>query len=461
MTIKKRLYISFLLILLIIIFIVGVFFYSTYNLNSIHINQNDRYDQIRRVEKLKEYNNSFAWIVLDIITDKDKPKIVTERFNKSTVLFKKLNNNKKDVVKYSEYQKEKDDIKLIFLHFEKIEKLIKEDLYELTNNNKSEIFFYNFNLTYQKMSETLNQELITKITVLQNKLDETEKEKDQFINKIKLELIVLLLISFLLSFLISSKLIREIKVMLDKLNNGVLQLLSNDENTIKVDIDKNNELSEITKNLNSYIEKQDDIIQAREELLRNISHELKTPITKGKFLVEKFKHEKSDKVVESINNIFYDMEELTSRLLQREKLNFVTLNISKFKVSTLILEALSKLSIDDESKVLLSIDDDFDIEGDLYYLTMALKNLIDNAMKYSKVYPIKIDTSNQTIYVKNIADELSNDFIYYIQPFTREPNQQSGHGLGLNIVNKIIKLHDFKLDYMYKNPYNIFTILFK
>ena len=69
MTIKKRLYISFALILSIIIFIISVFFYTIYNLNEIHSSQKHRYDQLLRVEKLKEYNNSFSWVVLDIVTD--------------------------------------------------------------------------------------------------------------------------------------------------------------------------------------------------------------------------------------------------------------------------------------------------------------------------------------------------------------------------------------------------------
>ena len=54
--------------------------------------------------------------------------------------------------------------------------------------------------------------------------------------------------------------------------------------------------------------------------------------------------------------------------------------------------------------------------------------------------------------------ELSNDLIYYIQPFTREPNQQQGHGLGLNIVSKILGLHGFDLNYKHENSYNVFTI---
>lgn len=248
--------------------------------------------------------------------------------------------------------------------------------------------------------------------------------------------------------------------MLDKLNKGVLQLFSNDENTIKVNIGKNNELSEITNNLNSYLEKQDDIIHSREELLRNISHKLKTPITKGKFLLEKLKSNRSNETIENINNVFLDIEDLTSKLLEREKLNYTQLKISKFKLSTLVLESLSKLSIDDESKVSIDIRDDFYIKGDIYYLTIVLKNLIDNAMKYALEYPIIISSSINEINIKNKAKKLSNDIIYYTQPFTREPNQQQGHGLGLNIVNKIVQMHNFSLKYEYKNHYNNFSITF-
>ena len=79
MTIRQKLTISFFLILLITIFIIGVFFYSIFNLNEVHMAQKHRYDQIRRVERLKEYNHSFSWIVLDIITDYEKVNIVKKK----------------------------------------------------------------------------------------------------------------------------------------------------------------------------------------------------------------------------------------------------------------------------------------------------------------------------------------------------------------------------------------------
>lgn len=458
MTIKQRLYISFFLILLIIVFIIGGFFYSIYNLNEIHSIQKHRYDQVRRVEKLKEYNNSFAWIVLDIITDYNKADIVQARLNKADKLFKQLNLEEKKIIQNVESKKEKENLELIFALFERIKVLIQKDLQTFIHKKGDN--FTEFNIRFENKHKNLDLLLVGKIDSLQKKLYQTEKSKDDFIYKIKLELVILLFIAFSLSFFISTRIIKEIQEMLDKLNKGVLQLFNNEQKTIKVDIGKNNELNEITENLNSYLEKQDDIIHSREELLRNISHELKTPITKGKFLLEKLKEQKDDTAIKKINKVFIDIEDLTSKLLQREKLNFVTPSKTKFKVSSLILEALSKLSIEDESKISLQIEDDFEIQGDIYYLTIALKNLVDNANKYAKKYPIKIKTTNNILYVENIADKLSNDLIYYIQPFTREPNQQQGHGLGLNIVNKIIQMHNFTFNYTYSNPYNIFYIQF-
>lgn len=205
-------------------FIITVFFYTMYNLNEIHISQNQTQDQIRKAEQL--------------------------------------------------------------------------------NNEKS--------------SEYLAQN----IEDLKDKLNQEEKRKNEFIDTIKLELVLLVFVAFLLSYIISMKIIKEIQEMLDKLNNGILQLFNNDENTIQVDLGNNNELSLITDNFNLYLEKQKEIIHSREELLRNISHELKTPITKGKFLLEKIKDDQKIETINSINNVFTDIEALTNKLLQKGKTQF-------------------------------------------------------------------------------------------------------------------------------------------
>jgi two-component system OmpR family sensor kinase len=424
-----------------------------FHLNTIHLQQNHRFEQIRKVEKLKEYKNALSWIALDIFIDKSNNEIVVEKTNRLKELFKNIFLLEKPLLKDGETSVEKERTLDIFTHFKKIEKLINQ---KLEKNGIEQ-----FTIEFKPLREETSFLIIQKIDFIQNKLNETEKLKENFISTIKVELVLLLLVAFLLSFIISTRVISDIQTMLTKLNDGILQLLHNNEQTIQLDISKNNELNKITQNFNQYLKHKDQIIQSREELLRNISHELKTPITKGKFLIEKIKEEKNNTTIQNINDVFCDIEKLTSKLLQRDRLNFITPEYSSFKITTLILESLSKLSIENESDISIDIVDDFEIKGDIYYLNMAIKNLIDNAMKYSIKLPINIKTIHNTLYIQNTGEKLSHDLVYYLQPFTREPNQQQGHGLGLNIVNKILQIHNLKLHYTYDLPYNIFSIKFQ
>ena len=199
----------------------------------------------------------------------------------------------------------------------------------------------------------------------------------------------------------------------------------------------------------------ENLIKTREELLRDIGHELRTPIAKGKFAIEKI-DDFSQK--ELLKKIFKDLEILTNELIELEKLNSTKLNITTFKAETLIVESLAKLYLDDESKIEIEIIDDFKIKADLYYLSIVLKNLIDNAIKYTSSFPIKIIVKTNEISVLNQGKALAKELDYYLKPFTQELSQRDGFGLGLSIVKKIIDRHDFRLEYSYRNESNIFKI---
>ena len=178
MTIKKRLFISFALILLIVVFIIGVFFYTTYNLNQIHSMQKHRYDQLRRVENLKEYHHAFAWIVLDIITDKKRDEIVQERFDKALVLFKELNEKKNIIIENYDSIEGKNNLLLLFSNFEKIEILITSELKNLLTQREEN--FIAFNKKFDEAYKNIEILLTQKIKLLQNRLEETEKTKEDF-----------------------------------------------------------------------------------------------------------------------------------------------------------------------------------------------------------------------------------------------------------------------------------------
>ncbi|WP_345993606.1 ArsS family sensor histidine kinase [Sulfurimonas sp. HSL-1716] len=217
------------------------------------------------------------------------------------------------------------------------------------------------------------------------------------------------------------------------------------------------EIGDVSRSFNEMASRLEEMINAREELLRDVGHELRTPIAKGKFALEGVAESKEKEI---IKRAFNDLDTLTSEILQMQLLNKEDLlEYGRFKAQTLIAEALSKLYIEDEDDIKVEIED-FEIEGDLHYLSTALKNLIDNALKYSTSKPVIIKAQKRKISICSSGEELDRELEHYLQAFTQQERLQKGFGIGLNIVSKIVQKHGFKLDYAYLEGKNIFTIVF-
>ena len=261
-----------------------------------------------------------------------------------------------------------------------------------------------------------------------------------------IDILVLLLIFFYIVKILSP--IKNITKEITNFANGNL--------SARINIKKSNdEIGILANSFNQMATSLEKFIKTKEELLRDIGHELRTPIAKGKFAIEKIENESQK---ELFKKIFIDLETLTNELIELEKLELTKLNLTTFSAETLILEALSKLYLEDESKIELNINEDFKITADLYYLSIAIKNLIDNALKYTQELPIIVDINKNEIKISNKAKELSKDLEYYLKPFTQELSHRNGFGLGLSIVKKIIDKHQYKLSYEYIDGYIVFKI---
>lgn len=320
--------------------------------------------------------------------------------------------------------------------------------------DKEKDVFYHKNHTFGFISifqERLEDEFIIHLKYLDDEYILKTPDEENLNEKFRLNLLVFLDIFVLfLIFLYILKLLAPLKKITNEIDG-----FSKGDLSRRVHINSSDEIGVLAKTFNQMASNLEELIKTREELLRDIGHELRTPIAKGKFAIEKIDNFSQK---ELLIKIFSDLETLTNELIKLEKLNSSKLNITTFSVETLILDSLGKLYIDDESKVKLQIDEDFKIDADLEYLSMALKNLIDNALKYTDSFPIIIQASNNQISVINKGKKLSKDIEYYLKPFTQELSQRDGFGLGLSIVNKIIYKHSFELFYRYEKENNIFTI---
>ena len=324
---------------------------------------------------------------------------------------------------------------------------------ELKNNNNYNILYEN-TLTFGYiviLQETFGDEFIIKIKYLDDEYILKTADEENITDKLILNILVFVdIFVLILIFLYILKLLSPLKIITKQLTN-----FANGDLSSRIDIKSNDEIGILANSFNKMASNLENLIKTREELLRDIGHELRTPIAKGKFAIEKID---DFSLKELLKKIFKDLEILTNELIELEKLNSTKLNITTFKAETLIVESLAKLYLDDESKIEIEIIDDFKIKADLYYLSIVLKNLIDNALKYTSSFPIKIIVKTNEISVLNQGKALAKELDYYLKPFTQELSQRDGFGLGLSIVKKIIDRHDFRLEYSYRNESNIFKI---
>ncbi len=201
------------------------------------------------------------------------------------------------------------------------------------------------------------------------------------------------------------------------------------------------------------------------ELISNVSHDLKTPLTsiinyvnilKNKDITEDERKDylaildsKSLKLKSSINDLF-EMSKINS--------GKITLNKDKIDILSLIHQGIGEYSFLYEYKNItfkvISNEEDIFMELDGKLISRALENIIINALKYSldntRVY-IEIEKHDERveIIVKNIANyEMDFDEEEIFERFARADKSRNssveGSGLGLAITKSIVELHDGK-----------------
>jgi two-component system OmpR family sensor kinase len=226
------------------------------------------------------------------------------------------------------------------------------------------------------------------------------------------------------------------------------------------ELDSHDEIGDVARSYNEMAQTIENLIRSREELLRDVGHELRTPIARGLFALEQIEPSAAR---DALKYSFKELDDLTRELLEIEKLQATGLtHTEEFSAETLAMEALSKLCLSDESAITVTLEPHVMIEGDIHYLSTAVKNLLDNALKYTDRLPIALEITTERIRVLNHGIQLEKGFDYFLTPFTRQESSRTtqGFGLGLSLVAKIVAKHGFALAYEYENGTHCFSIVF-
>ncbi len=243
---------------------------------------------------------------------------------------------------------------------------------------------------------------------------------------------------------------------LKKLNRQISEFAKGNMD-IKITYRSNDEIGQIAQSFDNAIYHIKTLLESKNLFMRNMMHELKTPITKGRIAIEMVEDGNSKK---TLIRAFERMNQLIGELAYIERLTTQSFQpqIKEVSINDVIEESL-RLLISNRDKITIQSNGAI-IKTDSKLLSLALKNLIDNAIKYGEESRATIKGDEKSIKVLSKGKSLEHPLEYYLEPFTQEEKRQSGFGLGLYIVNNIIERLEYTLNYYYKDGYNIFEIKF-
>lgn len=297
---------------------------------------------------------------------------------------------------------------------------------------------------------------------------------------------VAILVTFLFSFyFITNKKMRYIETV----SKGLLEI-SKGNFDYRIEKYGDDELASLSNNINfmavelkNKIENERRTERAKSELITNVSHDLRTPLTsiKGYLGLIKEKRYNSEEQLEEFLNIAYNksekLEVLINDLFEYTKLTSNGVNIEKQEIALNgLLEQLieelvpiceeNNVNIYEEfinEKVMVSIDPNKTVR--------VFENLLMNAIRYSlKPGEIKVRLTKESdfalVSVQNRCDNLSEEDLKKIfDRFYRVEKSRSsdtgGSGLGLAIAKNIVQLQGGSIEAKYENEYVSFEVRFK
>ena len=274
--------------------------------------------------------------------------------------------------------------------------------------------------------------------------------------------ITLLVIS--LSLLVSYFISRVISSPITKMKNKAHEMAKGNYDITfeKSDIEEINELSKTLNYACSELKKTEDL---RRELMANVSHDLKTPLTMIKAYAELIRdvtHNNEEKMNKNLNTIIEEADRLNILVndileLSKMKSNSTPLEIEDFDLNELIKKIISRYDIFIEKEnynIEYKEQKELIIKADKKRMEQVIYNLINNAINYTgddkKVFiKVKQDKYKIRVEIKDTGKGIEKKDLEYIWDKYYKVDKthrrvQVGSGIGLSIVKNILISHKFE-----------------
>lgn len=251
------------------------------------------------------------------------------------------------------------------------------------------------------------------------------------------------------------------------LNDGIAEM-SRGDFSYRVKIKNRSEFGQLAEAFNSMCERIENLDKTRSQFVSNASHELKTPLSTIKILIETLMYEKNppremldeflsdiNKEIDRLNNVINDLLTLVS-LDSKDTKPPVFAAIQLSEVLSENVRRLAPLARERGIEMSAVMKEQVTVDGDVSRLTQVFYNLIDNAIKYTprggtiKIELAKSDAMARVRVIDSGIGIPAADLPHVFDRFYRVDKARSrgtgGTGLGLSIVKQIVLLHNGKID---------------
>ena len=249
--------------------------------------------------------------------------------------------------------------------------------------------------------------------------------------------------------LVAHTVLRRLLFPLRALSEGVARLSSGQLDVV-VPISTHDEFARLTNAFNQMVRRVAEMIRARDQLLMDVSHELRSPVTRMKVALELLPDaDQRTRMGVDID----EMERLIAELLEFERLRDGRgIRTARRDLMPLLRDVAKSFQHRPPGVRIVSTAAGIHVDIDEEKIRTVLRNLLENAAKYSLPAsgPVEISASEtaETVMIRITDDGVGipdGDLQRVFEPFFRVDRSRSkstgGYGLGLSICKRVMEAH--------------------
>lgn len=279
---------------------------------------------------------------------------------------------------------------------------------------------------------------------------------DSTIETLKIQLIwvtvIMIILGTVLAIWISTRLTKPI----ESIHHAAKRMAGGDY-SVRFAEKGSRETCELAQTLNHTVGELSKVEALRHELLANVSHDLRTPLTMIQGYSEVMRDLPGENTPENIQIIIDETARLNALVndlldLSRLEAGVVSLNLTTFDITKMIQETITRYKTLSDFMFIFTPQESLFVKADSLKISQVLYNLINNAIHYSReekeIKILQEITEKGNVKISIIdkgegipAEKLKDIWERYFKIDKEHRQTQVGTGIGLSIVKNILSLH--------------------